>query len=200
MKTNVKKYKISRRLGIPVFEKCQTQTFAMREKRKVQKRGRRAPSEFGKQLIEKQKICYVYGINDKWLKRCIRDSHKVQGHLRENFLVDHLERRLDNIVYRLRLAQTRRMARQMVSHGHITINGRKITIPSYVVKDTDEIGIRNASETSSFFIELKEKMDSRPNVPWVAWDENTKKGSVLGEPSLDVDLFNLASVFEYYSR
>ena len=196
----VKKYKIARRLNVPVFEKCQTQTYATREKQKERRPNRRMPSEFGRQLLEKQKVGYLYGVSDQWIRRCIRESRAVRGHLREDFFVNRLERRLDNIVYRLGLADTRRMSRQMVSHGHITVNGVRTTIPSYRVRDEDEIGIRKGSETASFFVELKEKMDARSRVSWVRWDDAAKKGSILDAPSVDAEFLNFASVFEYYSR
>lgn len=195
MKT-VKKYKLSRRLQVPIFEKCQTQKFALREQRRTKKRSRRMPSEYKKQLIEKQKVRFLYGISEKVMKNYINKSIERAG-ITEDNLVQLLERRVDNLVYRLGLAETRRMARQNVSHGHITINGRKITIPSYQIKDTDIIEVREGSKNTVLF---KSVLGSKvnPRVNWVKWSDG--RGSVIDTPKTDDGIFRLSSVLEYYSR
>src|SRR5262245_8692490 len=124
------KYKIAKRLGAPVFEKTQTQKFALSEARKaknVRKKRGGAASDYSKQLTEKQKMRYTYGITEKQLRRYV-DEAAATGHQPIALLIARLESRLDNVVYRLGLAPTRLGARQMVSHGHVTVNGRKLTI------------------------------------------------------------------------
>ena len=198
----VKKYKISRKVGVPLFEKCQTQTYALREKRREGRLQQRfkVKSEYAKQLIEKQKVSYLYGVTDTWIKTRVQESQSLPGSKREGFLVNKLERRLDNIAYRLALAPTRRMARQMVSHGHILVNGKKMRSPSYTVKDSDTVTIRKGSERAGFFLDLKEKMDARAKTSWVKWNMDKKEGMIIGNPEIERDIFSISDVFGYYSR
>ena len=196
----VKKYKISRRLQAPLFEKCQSQKFVLREQRRPPKRRRRGFSEFGKQLAEKQKMRYLYGISERVLKKYVRKAVSTRGTPTEEVLVDMLERRLDNIVYRLGLAPTRRMARQMVSHGHFTVNGRKVTVPSYRVRDTDTVGIREGSTRTTLFRTMLAGSAVRPRVGWVSWDGKARRGTVSGKPEMTDDIFSLPVILEYYSR
>ena len=198
MKT-VKKYKISRRLQAPVFEKCQTQKFVLREQNRAPRRRRGQMSNYGKQLIEKQKVRYVYSLNERTLKSYVNkatDSHvdKIK-HLSET-----LESRLDNVIYQLGISPTRRMARQMCSHGHFTINGRKITVPSYQVKKSDEIGIRPGSTQTKMFQEIFADNSTKPRVSWVSWDSKKHIGSVIEDPIITDSIFSLPSVLEFYSR
>ena len=195
----VKKYKLSRRLQTPLFEKCQSQKFIIREQRREPKKRRRTVSEYGKQLAEKQKVRYLYGISEKVLKRYVKQAMAVKGVTTETLLGETLERRLDNVVYRLGLAPTRRMARQLVSHGHFTVNGRKVTIPSRRIVATDVIGVREGSTTSTLFKQLL-ATSIRPTVPWLTWDPKAKQGSLSGVPTGVDDIFSLAAILEYYSR
>ena len=192
----VKKYKISFRLKVPLFEKCQTQKFALREGRKPQSR-KRQPSEYGKQLLEKQKIRYVYSLNERHLKNYVKKALESDDH--EKALINLLERRLDSIVHRLGLGDTRRMCRQLVSHGHITVNGRKTTIPSRQIFDADVIGLREASKNIKPF-ELIEKGKKIKKDVWVNWNSNDRTGQTSGDPTLEDNIFDLPTVFEYYSR
>ena len=196
----VKKYKISRRLQAPVFEKCQTQKFVLREQRRTAPRRRRAVSDYGKQLTEKQKVRYLYNISEQVLKNYVKKAVATQNTSTEEVLGQILERRLDNVVYQLGLAPTRRMARQMTSHGHITVNGRKITIPSYQVRDNDTIGIREGSTKTKLFQSILADSSARPRVNWVAWDTKKRQGSVTGEPGVGESIFSLPAILEYYSR
>ncbi len=196
----VKKYKISRRLQTPLFEKCQTQKFVLREQRRTPKRRRGIISEYNKQLMEKQKIRYLYGVSEKVLKKYVNESTKNKKIDSGKSLVDKLERRLDNIVYRLGLTKTRRMARQLTSHGHFKINGRKITIPSYQVKDTDKISIREGSLNTDLYKKEIDINKISSNSPWVFWDTKEKVGYIKEAPDWEKGLINLSSVLEYYSR
>jgi small subunit ribosomal protein S4 len=134
------KYKICKRLGGGIFEKCQTQKFQIAEAR-ARKRGsrRRGMSDYGKQLLEKQKVRFSYGITEKQLRKYVSSSTLAQDAV--SAIYSSLEMRLDNVVYRAGLASTRRMARQLVAHGHITVNGRKLKVPSYATKVDDEIAV-----------------------------------------------------------
>ena len=198
----VKKYKISRRLQAPLFEKCQTQKFVLREQRRVapRKRRRRTTSDYGKQLAEKQKVRYLYSISERVLKNYVKKAEATQNTATESMLAQILERRIDNVVYQLGLAPTRRMARQMVSHGHFTVNGRKTTIPSYQVRDTDAIGVREGSTKTKLLQSILTDKSARPRVSWVAWDGKKREGSITGEPSIGESVFSLPAILEYYSR
>ena len=195
----VKKYKISRRLGAPIFEKCQTQKYTLRLQRRKDISYRNV-SEYGKQLKEKQKLRYIYSINEKTLKNYVQKAIDIPGLSNSDALVMLLERRLDSLVYRMGLASTRRAARQMVSHGHITVNGRKVTIPSIHVRNQDEIGIREGKKKTALFVDLKEKRNNRSISNWITWDNSKLIGNIKSDPKPDEDLIDFSVVFEYYSR
>jgi small subunit ribosomal protein S4 len=136
------KYKIARRLGAPVFEKTQTQKFSVRSERKMKNRGfSKQKSEFGQQLNEKQKARMYYGVSEKQFSKYVKEAISKKASKAVGLLFETLETRLDNLVYRLGFAQTRYQARQFVGHGHILVNGKKVTIPSYVVKQGDTISL-----------------------------------------------------------
>ena len=199
----VKKYKISRRLNAPLFEKCQTQKFVLREQRRQaasKKRGR-APSDYGKQLMEKQKVRYLYGISESVLKNYVKKSVVAKNKSAEDLLMESLERRFDNVVYQLGLAPTRRMARQIISHGHCLVNGRKVTVPSYQLRNTDLIGIREGSlKTKLFQSILSSGASPSTRVNWVSWDPKTKQGAISEQPSIKDSIFSIPAILEYYSR
>ena len=197
----VKKYKISRRLQAPLFEKCQTQNFVLREQRRAPKKRRRMLSEYGRQLAEKQKVRYLYSISERVLKNYVKKAVANRASSTEEVLAELLERRLDNVVYQLSLAPTRRMARQMVSHGHFTVNGRKVTTPSYQVRDTDVIGVREGSvQTTLFQVMLAPSSNLKPRVGWVSWDVKAKQGTIASKPTLGETVFSIPVILEYYSR
>lgn len=196
----VKKHKISRRLQAPLFENCQTQKFALREQRRVPKRRRGSVSEYGKQLAEKQKVRFLYSISEKVLKNYVKKAVANQKTPTEEAFAEVLERRLDNVVYQCNLAPTRRMARQLVSHGHFTINDRKITIPSYQVRDTDTVGIREGSLKTKLFEVLLSGNTTKPRVGWVSWNGKSRQGAITGKPALGETVFSIPAILEYYSR
>ena len=200
------KYKICKRLGSGVFDKCQTQKFTLADEKAKKKGGsKKRPkqmSEYGKQLIEKQKMRYTYGIAEKQLTKYVKDAIARKDTKPATQLIENLESRLDNVVYRLGLAKSRQMARQMVSHGHITINGRKVTIPSYKISEGLKIGVREGSRESGLFSTVKEDLKDRKNPSWVTFDEKTLKGEIKGKPVTDTTelLFDVSAVLEFYSR
>lgn len=195
------KYKICKRLGAAIFEKCQTQKFALSESKGGRRGGgrRRRQSEYGLQLAEKQKARYTYGMTESQFSRYVKDSLDEPGSSPIQSLFQKLEGRLDNIVYRLGFAQSRRMARQLVSHGHFRVNGRKMTIPSYQVTEDDVITVRN--DDKGPFQVLKEEKNANPPA-WLALDINKLEGKIDGEPVYDETehLFNLSKVLEFYTR
>ena len=198
------KYKICKRLGGAIFEKCQTQKFALSEARsgkKKVKHGGGQMSDYKRQLLEKQKMRLSYGITEKQLSRYVEES---VTHTEDptKALIGRLESRLDNVVYRLGLAKTRRLARQLVSHGHIMVNGKRMTIPSYQARPNDAISVREGSKQSPLFINLTERVELASIPAWLYMDLGAVSGKILTEPvySQTESLFDPEQVFEYYSR
>ena len=150
------KFKIAKRLGAPIFEKTQTAKFELSVARSAnQRRGRRPGqmSDYKRQLLEKQKMRFTYGISERQLRRYV-DEAVEKSHQPVAIIMDRLESRLDNVIYRMGLAKTRRLARQIASHGHICVNGRKMTIPSHRVKVGDVLSIREGSRQTGLFVDL----------------------------------------------
>lgn len=200
------RYKICKRLGSAIFEKCQTQKYLVSEARSAKTGkyggGRGGGSDFRRQLIEKQKARLAYGIGESQLKRYVKESTGLQGKNPIDVLIGKLEERLDNVVYRLGLAHTRRLARQLVSHGHITVNGRKVTIPSYHTSMGDVIAVREGSRKSVLFQNVGERLREYRSPQWLDFDREKLTAKRTGTPvasGTDVNA-NLASVFEFYSR
>jgi len=196
------KFKVAKRLGASVFEKTQTQKFALSEARsKATKRGgRQNLSDYGKQMLEKQKVRYTYGLTEHQFRRYIDQAMKVIDS--PGAIHEALEMRLDNTVYRTGLAKTRRGARQMVSHGHITVNGRRVTVPSLRVYEGDEFSVRENSKQSPLFaFEEAGEGDSRTPPSWISFDRSKMTAKVVGKPTLPTTSeFNYPAVFEFYSR
>ncbi len=197
------KFKIAKRLGAPIFEKTQSAKFAASEQRpgRPRKRGGAQASDYKKQLIEKQKMRFTYGITEKQLSRYVGEAMD-SGHQPIAKLIERLESRLDNVVYRLGLAKTRRFARQMVVHGHIIVNGRRLSIPSHKVNAGDVITIREGSKGSAMYLGLQES-DRVLSVPsWLSLDVKALAGTVTGVASYTPAeyMFDAEQVLEYYSR
>ena len=160
---------------------------------------RRKLSEYGVQLQEKQKVRFMYGLNEKQFAKTFKRATKMAGITGEN-LLQLLETRLDNVVYRMGLATTRRAARQVVNHGHITVNGIKVDIPSYTVKPGDVIAVK---EQSLDHPAIKAAVEASLNRPaYVEFDANKLTGKYLRFPDrseLNPDI-NEALIVEYYNR
>ena len=150
---------------------------------------RKKKSEYALQLSEKQKVKFVYGILEKQFRSYYEKATKMPGKTGDNLLI-LVERRLDNVVYRLGFAKTRREARQLVSHAHFTVNGKKVNIPSYLVKAGDVIEVREASRSSVKFKSLLGEDAPVVLLPaWLTREKNTLKGVVAQLPTrADVDL------------
>ena len=161
---------------------------------------RRKLSEYGLQLREKQKLRMTYGLSERQFANLFLKAGKIrEGKHGDNFMV-LLERRLDNVVYRLGLATTRRQARQLVNHGHITVDGKRVDIPSYEVKPGQVISLRERSKDLKVVKEALEAIVGR--VPFVSFDENTMEGSLVRLPERDELDANIdeSLVVEYYNK
>lgn len=197
------KYRIAKRLGAGIFEQTQTQKFALSEARsaKTKKRGGRGGSEYGRQLLEKQRVRFTYGITEKQLSGYAKVAYAEENPSLS--LHRALENRLDSVMYRSGFAPTRRAARQMVSHGHITVNGKRTTVPSHQVKKSDVVSVREGSRSSALFAHLgNTEVVKRTPPQWLEVDTDTMKVKVLGETSYsptDAGL-DYSAVFEFYSR
>ncbi len=193
------KHRIARREGVNILDKTSASLL-----RRIsippgvhgRKRKRRL-SEYGLQLREKQKAKAIYGVLEKQFKQLVDRVSKQKGDT-EELLLSLLETRLDNVIYRLGFAKSRFMARQMVTHGHVTVNGEKMTIPSYQVKENDIISISNAMQKNPDIMKLMEE-----NVPVVSFlSKEGNQGKLVRMPKReDIELpFNTRQIIEYYSR
>lgn len=199
------KYKIARRLGAPVFEKTQTQKFKLSEekKSKTKKRGGfGTATNFALQLKEKQKARFTYGISEKQFKNYVKKIIENKVAKPQEALFVALESRLDNAIAKIGLGSTRAFARQLVSHGHILVNGKKVTIPSYVATKGDVISIREGSKKRPVFKDVEEQSKAREIPTWLSYDAEKKSWNVQGAPKLDGEslLFDLDLVIQYYKR
>jgi small subunit ribosomal protein S4 len=195
------RYKVGRRLGAGVYEKCQTPKFVASSQRKAKSDKRpKQKSEFGMQLIEKQRVRFSYGITERQLSNYVEQSMVTKGAAITDTLFRKLESRVDNIIYRLGIVSTRRAARQAVSHGHITVNGRRITIPSMQLRANDVIGIRAGSQKSPLFSNMAERLKEYKTPIWLSWNSDMTEATVKAAPTNTEEFINLGSVIEFYSR
>ena len=162
---------------------------------------RKKKSEYAIQLNEKQKVKFVYGILEKQFRMYYEKATGMPGKTGEN-LLSLVERRLDNVVYRLGFAMTRREARQLVNHGHYTVNGKRVNIPSYLVKTGDVIAVSEKSCSNNRFKKLKEDDAFVAAPKWLDRDKNTLTGKVLALPARDDIDFEIAEhlIVELYSK
>ncbi len=157
------------------------------------------PSDYATQLKEKQKVRFMYGLNEKQFRKTFNEAAKMAGVHGTNFLI-LLESRLDNLVYRLGFASTRRGARQLVNHGHITVNGKKVDIPSYRVKPGSTIALKETSKDHKAVKEALEKVTKR--VEYVTFDDNKLEGTYVRYPErneLNMDI-NESLIVEFYNK
>ena len=156
-------------------------------------------SDYGNQLKEKQKVRFMYGVNEKQFHKTFVEDEKMSGIHGTNFL-RLLESRLDNLVYRIGFASTRRGARQLVNHGHVTVNGKKVDIPSYRVKVGDVISLKEDDKNLKVVNESLEKVTKR--VEFITYDENKKEATYVRLPErneLNADI-NEALIVEFYNK
>ncbi len=195
------KFKICRRLGPGVYDKCQTPKFSsgatvggMSGKRP------KALTEYGTQLVEKQKIRFSYGITERQLSNYVKKASAIKGAGTAEKFYEELESRLDNAVYRMGLAPSRRGARQMVSHGHFLVGDHKVTVPSYALKAGDTIKIREGSKISKLFENLATRLKDYNSPSWIKFDIEKLEGKVLDKPKNTETFLDLNAVLEFYSR
>ena len=164
-------------------------------------KARQKISEYGRQLREKQKMRRYYGVLETQFESYFRDAQRVPGQTGKVFL-QTLERRLDNVVYRLNLAMSRKQARQLVTHRHFRVNGRIVNIPSYIVKPGDVITIGDRSKESDAFKQLIEVAKNRRHPEWLEFSETDASSKVLalpGREQIDTPV-DEQLIVEYYSR
>ncbi len=196
------RYKKARYLGAPVFRKTQTQKFAMRSQRKVKTTRRRSvKSEYGKQMLEKQKARYSYGVSGGQFTNYVKRALQTSGDNSKN-LLQMLESRLDNVMVRAGFAPTRSAARQMVSHGHILVNGKHVRVPSYEVKIGDVLTIREGSKGKAIFTKLDDEFKNFKWPNWLVVDAGKREIKVSATPQTDMTelLFDVGQVLEFYTR
>ena len=196
-----------RQVGEKLFlkgERCYTPRCAIEKRRNTpgsQRPSRRRPSDYAVRLHEKQKLRYAYGLREHQFLRNVVQAQKRPG-ITGQYLLQLLERRLDNVVYRLNFSDSRAQARQMVLHGHCTVNGRKVDIPSFVVKPGDEISWKESSMQKDFVKEIKEGIPKRTIPRWLELDVDALKGRVASlpeEPDIDTKV-DTRLIVEFYSR
>ena len=201
--------KLCRREGIKLFlkgDRCFTPKCAVDPNRRPYPPGpqstrRRKVSEYGTQLREKQKARHTYGVLERQFRRHYAEAERRGGSTGEN-LLRILEMRLDNIVFRLGFADSRAQARQLVTHGHLTVDGRKLNIPSYETEAGQVIGINNRSRELEYFKALAEILRRREVPGWLSLDVAGMSGRILSAPSRPEIDANLQEqlIVEYYSR
>ena len=191
-------WKISRRLGYSISETGKE--IAKRNYAPGQHgQARTKLKEYGIQQQEKQRVRFTYGMSEKQFRKVFNDASKMAGKTGVNFLV-LLERRLDNIVYRLGLASTRAQARQLVNHGHVLVDGKKVDIPSYRLKAGQTISLTDAAKKFVVVTAALEATISRPD--YVSFDENTFVGTLVRNPERNEFLrdINEQLIVEFYNR
>ncbi len=167
----------------------------------TRRRPNRRITEYGKQLREKQKVKELYGLREKQFKNYVEKAMKYTGHV-EEALVNILEQRLDNAVYRMGMSPTRRGARQLVSHAHFMVNGRPVNIPSFQVRAGDVIAMKPRGNQSPYFKERQVLLKKFSTPQWIVLNKEKMEAKVVGHPDTkDLAQFaNLALIFEFYSR
>lgn len=198
------KNKIARRFGLDLGLKTNPAKVAKRLKQMPGVHGPnkrpKAPSNFGRQLLEKQKAKFIYGIRENQLKRYVTEATRLKGNS-GTMLLELLEMRLDNVVYRLGFASTRAQARQMVTHGMFMVNGVKLNIPSHTVSIGDVVTIKPSKTKKKLFEGTSEKLQNAIMPSWVKVEPKTMTGTVLSRPAAtDVEkLFDVTLIIEYFS-
>ena len=174
----------------PILKRCRTLGIepavmgVHKSSKKNPNKSRKKQSEYGLQLNEKQKVKFIYGVLEKPFRKYYVMATKKHGITGEE-LLSILETRLDNVIFRMGLANTRREARQIVNHGHILVNGNKVDIPSYLVKVGDVVALREKSKSSPRMKEIAEANATKVAPKWLDMDKNTQQAKVIALPARD---------------
>ncbi|MBZ9569377.1 30S ribosomal protein S4 [Patescibacteria group bacterium] len=206
-----KKCRICRRLGAKLFlkgEKCLSPKCPMVKRPyppgQKRKRRLRTLSEYGKELREKQKLKNWYNLEERQFKRYVEQALESRGKAEDNvtFLIKKLESRLDNVIFRLGFASSRAQARQLVNHGHFSIDGKAVDIPSYQLKKGNKITLHPTSREKNIFQNLQTKLKKYQPPSWLSLDIKTLTGEVIASPSLEevAPPAEIPIIFEFYSR
>ncbi len=197
------KNKIARRFGVNLGLKTNAAKVARRLNQRPGVHGTGRPkslSSYGRQLVEKQKAKYVYGLRERQFRSYVNEANRREGDSGRN-LQEILEARLDNVVYRMGFATTRAQARQFVNHGMFTVNGKKMGIPSYQVKIEDVVKLKDNKAKKVIFENITEKLSQASIPSWLAVDPTKKEGKIVSKPvEEDFDkVFDVTLIIEYYS-
>ncbi|MBT4153563.1 MAG: 30S ribosomal protein S4 [Candidatus Magasanikbacteria bacterium] len=197
------KNKIARRFGVNLGLKTNAAKVAKRLSQRPGMHGqarRRGSSTYGKQLDEKQKAKFMYGLRERQFSKYVKEAGRMQGDSGVN-LQGLLERRFDNVIYRLGFAVTRAQARQMVGHNMFTVNGKKMNIPSYLVEVGDVIAVKATKTKKKIFDNIEERLASAALPSWITIDPSKQEGKVVSMPlEADYDkVFDVKLIIEYYS-
>ena len=195
--------KIARHLGVNVFGNPKYDRLLKKKPYGPgePKKGRIRETEYARQLIEKQKVKFAYGISERQFRNLFYKAKTMKGVAGHNMLI-LLERRLDNVVYRMGMAASRRQARQLVSHGHIHLNGRKVTIPSAMVRPGDQVSVKSKKSSEMLMRRLVSENSSRQTTPWieVSADDLTGKVNMLPTRDMIPTIAEEQLIVEFYSK
>ena len=191
----------------PVLKRCKTLGLSpavlgySKSTKRQPKQTRRKQSEYGMQLNEKQKVKFIYGVLEKQCHHYYEKAERKQG-ITGEILLQELERRLDNVVFRMGFGNTRREARQLVNHGHFTVNGKRVNIPSFQVKPGDVVAVCEKSRTTTKFKSLLEENGKKACPKWIEKANDAFEGKVVAMPARDDIDYEVAEhlIVELYSK
>ena len=191
----------------PVLKRCKTLGLSpavlgySKSTKRQPKQSRRKQSEYGMQLNEKQKVKFIYGVLEKQFHAYYEKAERKQG-ITGEILLQELERRLDNVVFRMGFANTRREARQLVNHAHFTVNGKRVNIPSYQVKPGDVVAVSEKSRFTTKFKSLLEENGKKACPKWIEKANDSFEGKIVAMPARDDIDYDVAEhlIVELYSK
>ena len=191
----------------PVLKRCKTLGLSpavlgySKSTKRQPKQSRRKQSEYGMQLNEKQKVKFIYGVLEKQFHAYYEKAERKQG-ITGEILLQELERRLDNVVFRMGFAKTRREARQLVNHAHFTVNGKRVNIPSYQVKPGDVVAVSEKSRSTTKFKSLLEENGKKACPKWIEKANDSFEGKIVAMPARDDIDYDVAEhlIVELYSK
>ena len=191
----------------PVLKRCKTLGLSpavlgySKSTKRQPKQSRRKQSEYGMQLNEKQKVKFIYGVLEKQFHAYYEKAERKQG-ITGEILLQELERRLDNVVFRMGFGNTRREARQLVNHGHFTVNGKRVNIPSYQVKPGDVVAVSEKSRSTTKFKSLLEENGKKACPKWIEKANDSFEGKIVAMPARDDIDYDVAEhlIVELYSK